>query len=671
MSGIAGVFYLDGRPAQTETLGQMVDILAHRGPDGADIWLGGSVGLGHRMLWTTSESLDEKLPFKMSDRVITADARIDNRDELINLLGLSDIPSSEISDSEIILSAYAKWGENCPEKLIGAFAFAIWDEQKQQLFCARDHIGVKPFYFYYSKNIFVFASEIKAILTISEVPKIFNELRVAYHFDPIIMTFIDSDITFYENVYRLLPAHILKISRSKFHKCKYWSLDPEKEIILGSDEEYSQAFLEIFKETVQCRMRSAYPIGGSLSGGLDSSSIVCTAAGLLESIENQYVFHTFSAIFDDVPSADEREYIQAVVNHCGETLNHHYVHPDKESPLVDIDKVLYQMDEPFYGTNYFMPWGFFKSANKDGVRIFMDGTEGDITVSHGMDYLVKLARMGNWKSFASETEAIIKHFNNPRYATYSGILNSYGFPQLTEQIRNLEIRNYLRNVIRINYCLNIPPSKTIKRTGIKPFFPATLLKSVRRLRGQNGNMPKFYNVEFLKRIHFEDKKQSFLNLRKPLSNRDREYHYYDLISYALPYSLESNNKLASTHGIEPRHPFCDKRLIEYCLSLPPEQKLQNGWSRYILRNAMKDILPNKVRWRGGKATLRQVSNNGFFSYEQEFMKEAIFDYGYFIKDYVDLSILEDNFTKYIEQKDPAYLTDIWPAIILIQWFRSQ
>jgi asparagine synthase (glutamine-hydrolysing) len=204
MSGICGIYYLDGRPVDPVDLTNMVDILAHRGPDGAHIWHDGPVGLGHRMLWTTPESLTEQLPYERNGLVITADARIDNRDELIATLGLTGRQAVEIADSQLILAAYEKWGEQCPEKLLGNFAFVIWDSRKQQLFCARDHFGAKPFYYYQSHRIFTFASEIKALVCLSEVPRRLNETRVADH---LLMNFEDRVITFYRDILRLSAAH--------------------------------------------------------------------------------------------------------------------------------------------------------------------------------------------------------------------------------------------------------------------------------------------------------------------------------------------------------------------------------------------------------------------------------------------------------------------------------
>ena len=167
MSGIAGAYYsFDGRPVEKTDIEKMLNIIVHRGPDGSRIWTDGPIGFGHRMLWTTPESLNEKLPFsnKTEELSITADARIDNRDELISTFDLPGRSRQTIADSELILTAFEKWGEGCPERLLGDFSFAIWDSRKNRLFCARDHMGIKPFYYYLSDKLFVFASEIKALL---------------------------------------------------------------------------------------------------------------------------------------------------------------------------------------------------------------------------------------------------------------------------------------------------------------------------------------------------------------------------------------------------------------------------------------------------------------------------------------------------------------------------
>lgn len=289
MSGIMGIYYLGDRPVDREDLGMMVETLAHRGPDGADIWIDNSVGFGHRMLWTTPESLLEKLPLANStgDLIITSDARIDNRDELISKLQLNNCASEKITDSQLILAAYEKWGEQSPEHLLGDFAFAIWDKRQQSVFCARDHLGVKPFYYYYQAGkAFIFASEIKALLCLQQVPRQLNEVRIA---DYLTLTMEDRAITSYQDILRLPPAHSMVVSQSGMEIKSYWELDPHREIKMDSNEAYAEKFREIFTEAVRCRLRSAFPIASQLSGGLDSSAVTCVARDLLaEKIKLRY-----------------------------------------------------------------------------------------------------------------------------------------------------------------------------------------------------------------------------------------------------------------------------------------------------------------------------------------------------------------------------------------------
>jgi asparagine synthase (glutamine-hydrolysing) len=180
VSGIVAVYHLDRRPVCRKDLEGMSLILAHRGPDGAGLWSEGAVGLGHRMLWTTQESLGERLPMvsKNGRFVLTADARIDNRPEVLAALGLTDRPDGKVSDSALILAAYEIWGVRCPERLLGDFAFVLWDRHQQTLFCARDHFGVKPLYYYYRPgHLFACASEIKALLCLPEVPRVADPLH--------------------------------------------------------------------------------------------------------------------------------------------------------------------------------------------------------------------------------------------------------------------------------------------------------------------------------------------------------------------------------------------------------------------------------------------------------------------------------------------------------------
>ena len=259
------------------------------------------------MLYTTPESLHETLPFEEENLIITADARIDNRKELLEKLDIEN--KEKISDSYFILKAYQKWDEKCPEKLLGDFVFVIWDKNNKKLFCARDHMGVKPFSYYLSDDLFLFASEIKALFAITNLPLKLNETYLSNY-----LTLINTDrsSTFYENISRLPASTSLTITSDSNNLNKYWKLNRNHKVRLNSDEEYVERFRDIFTEAVNCRLRSAFPVGSMLSGGLDSSFITCIAQNILKN-ENKMRLKTFSAIFDTVPKSNERYYIEKVL----------------------------------------------------------------------------------------------------------------------------------------------------------------------------------------------------------------------------------------------------------------------------------------------------------------------------------------------------------------------
>ncbi|HET6568746.1 MAG TPA: lasso peptide isopeptide bond-forming cyclase, partial [Rhodothermales bacterium] len=432
MSGITGLLFLDGRPVEADTLSGMTAALAHRGPDGSGRWVQGSAGLGHHMLWSTPESLTEKLPYEhaASGLVVTSDARIDNRDELLAQLGLDRRRERPIGDSEIIAAAYERWGEDCPDRLIGDFAFAIWDARRQGFFCARDCFGVKPIYYYHHRgHLFAFASEIKALLRLNEVPRRLNEARVA---DYLASVSDDKAATFYAGILRIPPAHCLWVDSEGLRIREYWRLDPSRELRLGSDEAYAETFREVFTEAVRCRVRSAFPVGSTVSGGLDSSSIACVASGMLNAPETP-PFHTFSFVFDAVPESDERAYIEAALSVL--SAEKHYVHPDRFGVFGDVERTLWHLDQPPFIRNLYLWKALYEDARKAGVRVLLDGEDGDTVISRGDATLYHIAMEGRWEEF----ERIIRSPQMQHYANYSVDpfywLYKYGFPALQDQLR--------------------------------------------------------------------------------------------------------------------------------------------------------------------------------------------------------------------------------------------
>ena len=629
MSGIAGIYFLNGRTVEVVDLNRMMGILAHRGADASGLWRKGSVGLTHRMLWTTPESLNEKLPLenKRGDLVLTADARLDNRNELLSLLEVEGKENGQVTDSQLILAAYEKWGEECPKHLLGDFAFVIWDARKQIVFCCRDHFGVKSFYYYQSENLFVFASEIKALFCLSEVPKRLNEIMVG---DYLVGNFEDRAITFYQDILRLPAAHFMTVGGNKTSIQSYWSLDSFREIRLKSDNEYAENFLELFTEAVRCRLRSAYPVGSLLSGGLDSSSIACVARDLLRQ-KGGGDLHTFSAVYDEVPECDERPYIHSVLAQGG--FEPHYAHPDRFSPLADLDKIFYHQDEAFLVPNLpSMFWnGLYKAAAKKNVRVLLEGVDGDTTVSHGFAYLTELVRACRWKDIHVELCGISKHAHKSAYNMF---------------------REY----------------------GISPFVPVLIRSAWRRFQGRNSLSIESLNAticpDFVNRICLKERikatQASFLEPAKTA----REHHCRGLSSGFNQYALEVLTKAAAAFFIEPRYPFYDKRLVEFCLALPPEQKLSKGWTRIILRRAMNNVLPEKVQWRNGKANLRPNFVSGLLT-ERNRLKKMIDESDRKIYNYTNINMLRNFYHSFVSGKGaPRYVWAVYQAVFLELWFNQ-
>ncbi len=624
MSAITGLYFLDGYLVDLADIKKMSKSLEHRGTDASGIWCEGSIGLGNQLLWTTQESISEKLPYEDKERglVITADARIDNRDELIKELDLD----KAVSDSQIILYAYSKFGETCVQKLLGDFTFAVWDKRKRKLFCARDHMGIRPFYYYYLPNKkFLFGSEIKALFSLSGIPRKLNEVRVAEY---LLSLFDDKEITLYENILRLPPGHSLTVDCNGLKLSSYWTLNPKSELYLSSDEEYEEAFREIFTKAVKRRTRSAYPIGSFLSGGLDSSSIVCTALKFLENTENKEI-NTFSFVFDDIPECDEKSYINIVLSHGAEKLKSHFVRGDKLSPLLDLEKVLFHQDEAFYAPNLFLHWTACKAAQEKGVRVLLDGLDGDTTVSHGQLRIAELFQNFHWVTMLNEIVCMSKFTNRSPWQVFL----QYGFkPSVFSHFRQAyqKIRHFnLPHIAAINASINKRFAKQIGLTGIE------------ETKGRWG-------------------------WEKP-SRTSKEEHFSLLNMGLIPFTLELTNKAASAFSIEPRYPFFDKELVEFCFSLPSNQKLRNGWTRSIMRRALKGVLPPEIQWRKNKSNLSRNFTNGLLTFEQKTLDEAIIKNSQIIEKYVDLERLQKTYDKYKVTKGVDESMIVWQAVTLWLW----
>ncbi|MCC6457194.1 MAG: lasso peptide isopeptide bond-forming cyclase [Caldilineaceae bacterium] len=637
MSAIVGIFRLDGRAVEQANLSAMVDTLSHRGPDGSGIWQHGTVGLGHRMLWTTAESLYEQQPLHepRSALTIVADARIDNREELCALVGLTDRPLQAITESRLILHCYEKWGEQCTERLLGDFAFAIWDGRRQQLFCARDHFGVKPFYYYFSRQVFVFATEQKALFCWPEVPRRLNEMRVA---DYLHVEDRSATRTFYQDISRLPPSHTLVVAPKASCVHRYWQLDPERELRLRSDREYAETLCDLFTDAVRCRMRCAFPLGAMLSGGMDSSSIACVARNLLAEAGEGSLF-TFSGLHDEVPESDERRFIHAVLSQgC---YKPYCLNLDDVSPLVDLERVLWHQDEAYRGGNLYAIWSLYGVAQKQGVRVILDGYDGDSAISHGLGLLAELASAGRWAKLAQEIIAYGQRTNTPWGPPLWAWMHRYGIqPALSRHALLNQTARVGRNLLRRR-------RKRIVTAEPRPYRATPRPEFIRRMRLQEDD-----------------------EARPAPPCTDREKQYRRLCEPGMALTLETLDKCAGAFSIGVRFPFWDKRLVEFCLAVPPEQKMCRGWTRMIMRRAMDGILPPEVQWRGGKADMHPSFERNLLAYEQTRMEQVILSNPNVLEAYIDLPALRRAYARYVaRQATVEEVNAIWRSVSLALWLQ--
>jgi asparagine synthase (glutamine-hydrolysing) len=630
LGGIGGIYHIDGRPVDDDNLERLAGALAHRGPDGQGLWHEGSVGLAHQMLWTTPESCRETLPLvsRSGHLVLTADARLDNREELIRTLGLTARPPGEITDSDLILAAYERWGDDCPQHLVGDFAWVLWDGPRQSLLAARDHFGVRPFYYYLDPGrTLVFASEIQAILTVPGVPRRLNEMRVAEFLIPLCD---DTAITFYKGILRLPQASCLRVGREGRRLWSYWSLDPSRELRLKSPRDYQEGFRSHFFEAVRSRLRSAFPVGVMLSGGLDSSAVTCVARHLLASAEDGPL-HTFSAIFDAVPESDERHFIKTVV--AQGNLKPHFVHGDEINPLGDHETTLDHADEPIAPINLFLLSSIYQAAQRQGVRILLSGSAGDSIVSHGLELLPELAITGKWLSLLRELQELPKKF-----------------------------QPYHR----------LSPWKLFWYHTLRPLIPEAL-RDLYRQKIRQCNSPRdperLFHPDFARRLDIKERFQAIKKDKGFSGYSARGKHCSNLTQGVDSFMLEIFSKASARFGVELRCPFFDKRLAEFCLALPADQKLERGWTRLIMRRSLAPYLPRDICWRRSKSTLRPNFTRGMVKFARERLDQVILGDDDLIAGYVNLPGVRAAYRRYLSTAFASDEFTVWKAASLALWLQ--
>ena len=551
MCGIVGVWNRNGEPVSPGQLKRFTDQLAHRGPDGEGFYIDreANLGLGHRRLaiLDTSDAGRQPMSF-LGDRYwIIYNGEIYNFLELKAELEQAGYRFKTDSDTEIILAAYHHWGEDCQLRFNGMWALAIWDRLERTLFLSRDRFGVKPLIYYSDRDRFAFASEMKAFLALDWFQLVFDPAMVAAALS--YERLIEGDERcLIRGLKHLLGGHCLTLREAASPRIRRWwnTLDHLEDAPLNYDDQVLH-FRNLFLDACRIRMRSDVPVGTALSGGLDSSSILCgmhtirEAGGDMERMASEWQ-KAFIMTYPGAP-LDERRYADEVVRHTGVTPI--YCTADSSDYFDYFDKILFQLEA--ISDIHLGPWLVYRAQRAHDVVVTIDGHGGDEALG-GYP----------WHVTAAIRDSL---------STYS--------PRRTRDL--LEVMKGLDLFPGENFYLKSALSLLEKRTSRRASSWLLQQKADFQSPGFDVDLPRLQERDFLFRSLYTD------------------FHFTQL-----PSVLRNFDRLSMAHGVEVRSPFMDWRLVCFLFSLPSTSKVGGGFTKRILRDGMKGILPEPVRTRTQK-----------------------------------------------------------------------
>lgn len=654
MCGIAGLFSVN--KIDPRLVRSMTDALKHRGPDdegfvavntstknyyplvGKDSAIYGkmleehndsvNLCLGHRRLSIIDISSFGHQPMSGKDGAfwITYNGEIYNYIELREELKQYGHVFATGTDTEVLLAAYSQWGDECVKKLNGMWAFVIYDKRKNILFASRDRTGVKPFYYWYDGKTFVFASEIKALLKLPFIKTKPNDETV---WDYLIYNAIpNSKETFFSGVLSLEPAHslILNCDNPCLDIKQYWSLQENSLTTKFCEKEFKQDVLklqELLVDSIKLRLRSDVSVGSCLSGGLDSSTIVCIADRLFfgNNSELTKVKHkTFTAAYEN-KIIDERNFVEEVVKHTN--IEPYYCFPDVNGLLQDIDNLIYTQDEPFVSTSIYAQYCVMRKAHESGIKVMLDGQGADELFAGYTDYrhiyLADLLMSGAYNDFINEVHCSTNSSKFSLVLNTCSYLAKRGVNKLPTSLKQFLYRYFKHQKIG---CLNAD------------FYH----RNSRRIGQQTWLFGK--------------------NLNAKLSS--------DVTKYNLPILLKYEDRNSMAFSIESRVPFADDyRLLELAAAMPAAYKIHNGWSKYALRYAAQDYLPENICWRRDKIGFATPEKLWLYNIRDE-LKEIL----NFKDDYTNNDYLKNIAPKWLFPQDQEGISELWKIINLKLWLKK-
>jgi len=549
MCGIVGILSANPSFVTTERIKIMTDVLVHRGPDAEGHWLKSSIALGSRRLSIIDLTNAGNQPMHYLDRyTIIHNGEIYNYLELKEELQQKGYVFFSKTDTEVIAAAYDYWSDECVDYFDGMFAFAIWDEKEKELFAARDRFGEKPFFYFMDKEQFVFASEMKALWAAGIERKVnlkllFNYLTIGYVDNPNI-----PEETFFENISKLPAASFLKLSTSNFQPTitNYWDIEIENENKKITDAEAIEKFGSLLQQSVKRRLRSDVPIGTSLSGGLDSSSIILTLHSLTT---HNLQLTAFSSIF---PGFEKDEYAFAKLVADKFNLKHFTISPDVASLHNDLETLFHYQEEPFSSASVYAQYKVYELAKQQGVKVLLDGQGADETLAGYHKYY-----KWYWQELFKKRKLTSSH--ELQAAKEIGIADRFSWKNRVAALFPEFATIFLEKQYLLNALRHEDLTKEFTQLQSKEAYYIT---------------PEIFTLNGVL--------------------------YFNTCMHGLEELLRYADRNSMANSREVRLPFLNHELVEFIFSLPANFKIRNGWTKWLLRQTMKDKLPAEIVWRKDK-----------------------------------------------------------------------
>jgi asparagine synthase (glutamine-hydrolysing) len=549
MCGIAGIISKNFQLISKERIQSATNCLRHRGPESKGVWINeeGTVALGHSRLSIIDLGKEAAQPMQYLKRYcIIHNGELYNYIEIREQLLKKGYQFHSQSDTEVIVAAYDAWGTNCLQQFDGMFAFAIWDEKEKKLFAARDRFGEKPFFFFYDEEQLLFASEMKSLWSLGinkEVNKamLYNFLTIGYTTNP-----ADPQETFFQNIYKLPAASFINFSleENQLQIEKYWQIYPEVNTI--SEQDAIDQFQNLFAQSIKRRLRSDVSIGTSLSGGLDSSTVVAFCD---QQVSDHYTHKCFTASFEGFEK-DELKYAESVAKQFG--LEHHIVNINENEIVKLMSDVMHHQEEPFSSASVLAQYKVFQSAKQNGVTVLLDGQGADEVLA-GYHKYYKWYWQELYRNKKLKTSGELKAAND------LGITESFGIKS--------------------------------KIAALYPDFAAGILQTKKAKKA-------FRHPDLDRDFAFSNKESFYYSV--PTSFDLNGALYYNTFVNGLEELLHLADRNSMAHAVEVRLPFLDHALVEFLFSLPSELKIHNGWAKWLLRKSVENILPKEIAWRKDK-----------------------------------------------------------------------